>query len=127
MFKSILIGSLITVFLAACSTVQDMRPHSQTVKVAQIGPGSPLTTHKYEPLVFGKEKPLVCGEVYPAKGALSCLPNLQVMWESYIYPRPDRIWGEIGGMVEKNGTLSFENGGVKLVQCSGGIKLSRAV
>jgi hypothetical protein len=43
-------------------------------------------------------------------GKLSTRPNLQLMWENYLYPRPEGIWGEIGGMVEKNGTLPFGKG-----------------
>jgi len=45
-----------------------------------------------------------------AQGKLTGRPNLQVMWENYLYDRPQGIWGEIGGLVEVNGNLPFDQG-----------------
>ena len=65
---------------------------------------------KYEPLVYGAEMPLVCSKPYPQEGMLKNKPNMQVMWENYLYDRPEGIWGEIGGMVEVNGNLPLDQG-----------------
>ena len=64
----------------------------------------------YEKLVYGAQKPLVCTEAIEAKGDLKDRPNLQVMWENYLYDRPEGIWGEIGGKVEVNGNLPHDQG-----------------
>ena len=60
---------------------------------------------KYKKLIYGAEMPLVCGKTITAEGKLKTRPNMQVMWENYLYDRPEGIWGEIGGLVEVNGTL----------------------
>ena len=65
---------------------------------------------KYERLIYGQKKPLVCKEPFPAKGKMRKRPNLQVMWENYLYDRPEGIWSEIGGLVERNGNLPFDQG-----------------
>lgn len=65
---------------------------------------------KYKKLVYGAEKPLVCSRPYLAEGKLENRPNMQVMWENYLYDRPEGIWGEIGGLVEVNGNLPFDQG-----------------
>jgi len=72
-------------------------------RYASIGP-------KYDPLIFGKERLLVCSKPFPATGRMSGRPNIQLMWEHYLYPRPEGIWSEIGGNVERNGTLPFDEG-----------------
>lgn len=68
---------------------------------------------KYSPLIYGTPKPLVCSHEYPAEGPLMERPNLQVMWEHYIYERPERVWEEIGGAVYFNGCLPEDKGGWK--------------
>ena len=65
---------------------------------------------KYEPLVYGTQKPLVCTTAFPAEDNTADRPNLQVMWENYLYDRPEGIWGEIGGFVEINGNLPLDQG-----------------
>ena len=65
---------------------------------------------KYKKLVYGEEKSLICTDPVLAQGKLSGRPNLQVMWENYLYDRPQGIWGEIGGLVEVNGNLPFDQG-----------------
>ena len=67
-------------------------------------------TTKYEPLVYGAQKPLVCSKPFLQEGLLKNKPNLQVMWENYLYDRPEGIWSEIGGMVEVNGNLPLDQG-----------------
>jgi len=74
----------------------------ETTKVAEAT--------KYEPLVYGAQKPLVCRKPYPKEAMLKKRPNMQVMWENYLYDRPAGIWGEIGGMVEVNGNLPLDQG-----------------
>jgi len=65
---------------------------------------------KYKPLVYGQKKRLVCDLPFPAKGKLEGRPNMQVMWENYLYDRPEGIWGEVGGLVEVNGNLPIGQG-----------------
>lgn len=67
-------------------------------------------TTKYEPLVYGSQKPLVCDQPFLAEGKLADRPNAQIMWENYLYDRPEGIWSEIGGMVEVNGNLPLDQG-----------------
>lgn len=77
---------------------------------AEIAEETPAKITKYEPLVYGAEKPLVCSKPYPKTGMLKDRPNMQVMWENYLYDRPAGIWSEIGGMVEVNGNLPPDKG-----------------
>lgn len=86
--------------LAACETTPKTDIDQATV----------TTTSKYKKLVYGEEKPLICSKPYPAAEKLQDRPNLQVMWENYLYDRPEGIWGEIGGLVEVNGNLPFDQG-----------------
>jgi len=72
---------------------------------------SPSPPKKYPPLIYGAPKPLVCSREYPKEGKLRNRPNLQMMWEHYLYERPERVWGEIGGAVEYNGCLPEDKGG----------------
>ncbi|MEP6342749.1 MAG: T6SS effector amidase Tae4 family protein [Maricaulaceae bacterium] len=84
--------------LTACQTT----PKVPASEVAQAT--------KYETLVYGTQKPLVCTTEFPAEGKVADRPNLQVMWENYLYDRPEGIWGEIGGYVEINGNLPLDQG-----------------
>ena len=79
-------------------------------KQADITPVTVEIPKKYEPLIYGQQKPLVCQETFPATGKMRNRPNLQVMWENYLYDRPEGIWSEIGGLVERNGNLPFDQG-----------------
>jgi|GEM_PF-1320809 len=60
--------------------------------------------------VYGHEMPLVCTQPVLAQGPLANRPNMQTMWENYLYDRPEGIWGEIGGLVEVNGNLPPDQG-----------------
>ena len=95
MKKSILIAALLVVNLGlvGCATASK----TETADAAVLN-GS--QAGKYKTLVYGEEKPLVCTDPVLAKGKLAERPNLQVMWENYLYDRPEGIWGEIGGLVE---------------------------
>jgi len=90
---------------------RQLRPMGLGVALALLGAcqTTPVVetpeTPQYEPLVYGSEKPLVCTTEFPAEDKLADRPNLQVMWENYLYDRPEGIWGEIGGFVEINGNL----------------------
>lgn len=66
---------------------------------------------KLETFIDGKEKPLVCSQPVLAKDNLSVRPNLQVMWENFLYDRPPGVWRKIGGLVERNGNLPESSGG----------------
>lgn len=93
------------------------------VIIAGFGLGACVTTTKidassrpevvqqtYKQLVYGEPKPLVCGYEQPPEDDLEDRPNAQVMWENYLYDRPEGIWSEIGGYVEINGNLPFDQG-----------------
>ncbi len=119
----ILLMGAAAVLLSACETVP--KPQKKTERVTEatietaIETAIEATTEKLaevkespklEKLIYGQEKPLVCTEPVAAEGALVDRPNMQVMWENYLYDRPDGIWGEIGGLVEVNGNLPFDQG-----------------
>jgi hypothetical protein len=89
--------------LSACATTK-----TKKTNIAETAPV--VEKPKYETLVYGAPKPLVCGYEQPANGALAERPNAQIMWENYLYDRPEGIWGEIGGYVEINGNLPFDQG-----------------
>jgi hypothetical protein len=132
MLKSILMLGTATFLLGACTTITEPlesskvdtvetetvvemvepapapEPQKEQEKEEEWRPYEPVT--KIEKLVYGAEKPLVCTEPVLAKGKLKDRPNLQVMWENYLYDRPEGIWGEVGGMVEVNGNLPFDQG-----------------
>lgn len=105
-------NSLITfacagLLLSACATTKtavktDLAPE-KTESVTQ-------STGQYKTLVYGETKPLVCSDTFAAIGELTGRPNLQVMWENYLYDKPAGIWSEIGGLVEVNGNLPFDQG-----------------
>ena len=95
--------SLCALSLAACATTQKTAKSTQTTTAA---PEKPV----YEKLVYGAEMPLVCSKPVLVEGDMVGRPNLQVMWENYLYDRPEGIWSEIGGMVEVNGNLPLDQG-----------------
>ncbi len=105
----------LTFTLSACATLKktDKDPQAATDKddaaISQSDPATPEPP-RYDPLVYGAQKPLVCGEEFLADGKVKNRPNLQLMWENYLYDRPEGIWGEIGGYVEINGTLPLDQG-----------------
>ncbi len=70
-----------------------------------------ISEKKYPPLIYGQPKPLVCGRPYLPVGGLSNRPNLQLMWEHYLYESPRGVWAEVGGTVEVNGCLPEDKGG----------------
>ena len=82
----------------------------QTTTTPQAPVAEVAAPAKYETLVYGAQKPLVCSTEFPAEDKLAGRPNLQVMWENYLYDRPEGIWGEIGGYVEINGNLPLDQG-----------------
>lgn len=95
--------------MSACATT----PNSELV-VEVEAEAEPVVevveSPKYKQLVYGEEKPLVCTDPILAEGKLSDRPNMQVMWENYLYDRPAGIWSEIGGLVEVNGNLPLDQG-----------------
>ena len=100
--------------MSACSTTPDTVPEvaettPEPVVEAVVDPNATIK-EKYEMIEYGQELPLVCGDSYPASGDVADRPNLQLMWENYLYDRPDGIWGEIGGYVEINGNLPLDQG-----------------
>lgn len=105
--RKLLIFSAAALTLCACASTP--KPVSGT---AQAGTSGSTETVKpvYKALVYGEEKPLVCAKPYLAEGPLKDRPNMQVMWENYLYDRPEGIWGEIGGYVEINGNLPLDQG-----------------
>lgn len=96
--------TLMMVFLSACATTSPDKTPSVTVDGEAVNPT------KYEPLVYGAHKPLVCKPAVMAEGKLEDRPNLQLMWENYRYDRPEGIWGYIGGKVQVNGELPLDQG-----------------
>lgn len=100
------------IMLTACQTTAD-----KTAAVTTTEPVEDVSTdpnaaikEKYETIEYGQALPLVCGQTYPATGEMANRPNLQLMWENYLYDRPEGIWGEIGGYVEINGNLPLDQG-----------------
>jgi len=98
--------AVISVTLSACATTSKRTGDAEQAKAEP----AVIETPKYETLVYGAEKPLVCTKPFLNEGELAKRPNLQVMWENYLYDRPAGIWGEIGGMVEVNGNLPLDQG-----------------
>ena len=101
------ISSLI---LAGCTTLGDKS--AEPIDIVELPEAETVEpeTPKYTPLVYGAQKPLVCDRPFLAEGELADRPNMQIMWENYLYDRPEGIWGEIGGMVEVNGNLPLDQG-----------------
>ena len=65
----------------------------------------------FPPLIYGAPKPLVCSKETFPKEKLKNRPNLQLMWEHYLYEGPQGVWAEVGGAVEINGCLPDDKGG----------------
>lgn len=103
MTRFILSTAALALILGACATTSD-KPETVTEVTQKV------KKSKYKKLVYGAEMPLVCSDTYAKEGELSKRPNMQVMWENYLYDRPEGIWGEIGGLVEVNGNLPFDQG-----------------
>lgn len=101
-------GSILV--LSACATTQIPNTVPTKTQPIETVEATSVDGPKYETLVYGAEKPLMCTDPILAEGALKNRPNMQVMWENYLYDRPEGIWGEIGGMVEVNGNLPFDQG-----------------
>lgn len=72
---------------------------------------SPKVKKRFPPLIYGAPKPLVCSKEFLPRGKLKPRPNLQLMWEHYLYDSPKGVWAEIGGAVELNGCLPDNQGG----------------
>lgn len=95
--------------LGACATTNSTETVESTIaETPEVE--TVVETPKYEPLIYGAEKPLICDKPFPKTGLLKNRPNMQIMWENYLYDRPEGIWSEIGGMVEVNGNLPFDQG-----------------
>ncbi len=111
LLASIAIGAFV---LSGCATTKvggdDPAKTVQGSSETETGQTQTAELTKYKPLIYGAEKPLVCTKPFEAEGVLKKRPNLQVMWENYLYDRPEGIWGEIGGMVEVNGNLPLDQG-----------------
>lgn len=104
MKKSLIVFTCASVLLSACATTKTaVAPEAKADLVTQ-------PSGEYKTLVYGETKPLVCSDTFAAIGELTGRPNLQVMWENYLYDKPAGIWSEIGGLVEVNGNLPFDQG-----------------
>lgn len=112
MLKKLGLLSLGVMALSACQTTPKQAPIAETPDLVEQVNGNPDTDirDKYETIEYGQALPLVCTKVVPAEGELALRPNLQLMWENYLYDRPEGIWGEIGGYVEINGNLPLDQG-----------------
>jgi len=98
--------------MIACKTTPDSEPEVVDATSAPVSAPDPNADirDKYETIKYGQALPLVCSNPYPVVGKTVDRPNLQLMWENYLYDRPDGIWGEIGGYVEINGNLPLDQG-----------------
>lgn len=81
------------------------------VEIPLAAAQAPDDVKKYRPLIYGAPKPLICSREYAAHNHLENRPNLQVMWEHYLYDSPKGVWAEVGGAVEINGCLPEDKGG----------------
>jgi len=106
MNKYTIATAILAVALSGCATTTTSEKQSE----AEAVEATEAATSKYETLVYGAEKPLVCQEPVLQEGMLRNKPNMQVMWENYLYDRPEGIWSEVGGMVEVNGNLPLDKG-----------------
>lgn len=86
-------------------------PIEPTKSLAETVEYALSSVKKYPPLVYGAPKPLICSREYAATNGLENRPNLQVMWEHYLYDSPEGVWAEVGGAVEINGCLPEAQGG----------------
>lgn len=100
--------------LAGCQSTPDpvqpvSQPIPEPVAEAETDPNATIRD-KYATIEYGQELAPVCSMPALANGKMSERPNVQLMWENYLYDRPDGIWGEIGGFVEINGNLPLDQG-----------------
>ena len=96
------------------SQSEDCLEASQCANVtSEIDPTVSIADVKkvYPKLEYGTPQPFVCAKPILPKGKLENRPNLQVMWEYYIHEPPERVWEEVGGVVEINGCLPENKGG----------------
>ena len=127
MRKTILQMCVSIIWVSACATTSDTNSkhelNAETQEIVEVeksngtdqamdvaDPDDVALSSPYETLVYGETKELVCKPPILAEGKLKTRPNIQVMWENYLYDRPEGIWGEVGGMVEVNGNLPFDQG-----------------
>ena len=107
-----LFTSIFILALIGCTSTPDPVPkvvEPVSGPIAEVDPND-VIRDKYETIEYGQELPLVCTVAVKGDDNLSGRPNLQVMWENYLYDRPEGIWGEIGGYVEINGNLPMDQG-----------------
>ena len=111
-------GLTLAFVLGACATTDTQKTETgetpstkvETAETVETVPAVDPIREKYETIEYGQALGFVCTDPVAAEGRLATRPNLQVMWENYLYDRPDGIWGEIGGMVEVNGNLPLDQG-----------------
>ena len=108
--KWMMIGSAL--YLVGCATTTKEETATEDIIVEAPEPVTEVDPirEKYETIEYGQALDFVCTDPVPAEGKLADRPNLQEMWENYLYDRPEGIWGEIGGMVEVNGNLPLDQG-----------------
>ncbi len=92
--------------LGACATspLNKAEPASGTAVLVTAKPSKP------KPFIAGQAQPLVCKTPVAKKGSLKDRPNLQIMWENFLHDKPEGVWRTIGGKVEVNGNLPFDQG-----------------
>lgn len=110
-FKTILISGTGLLFTACATTGPAETIPEPPIEDTTIESESENTIlGKYEVIKYGDELPLICDNPVMSDGELVDRPNMQVMWENYLYDKPGGIWGEIGGYVEINGNLPLDKG-----------------
>ena len=92
MKKTLLLAAAGALLMTACVSVEKGGGHAVDASVADRS-ASEEKTPEYKKLVYGEEKPLVCTDPIFSEGGLKNRPNLQLMWENYLYDRPEGIWG----------------------------------
>jgi len=111
-------GLMVLSLLAACASAPDKPDAANATKTSTAANEATAVSDdpnadirdKYEQIEYGQALPLVCTSPVAADGRFTRRPNLQLMWENYLYDRPEGIWGEIGGLVEVNGNLPLDQG-----------------
>lgn len=91
----------IALIMSACASV----PKTTATQVVETAQATNMQTR-----ILGAPLPLVCQHDVAAEGALQKRPNTQIMWENFIHDKPEGVWREIGGLVEVNGNLPFDQG-----------------
>ena len=93
------------------ATSESVQPVTEEVAAKQTAAANQAAIkERYDVIEYGQALSMVCTNPVAAEGNLADRPNLQVMWENYLYDRPEGIWGEIGGLVEVNGNLPLDQG-----------------